>query len=238
MTSDHGGSGIYGYAYRWSLNTPLDPGTSSNYNNMSISSARPDGVWYFNIRTVDGVGHWSSNASIGLFKIDTSSPTITGQDAFSIESGTTGNIVSWTPADANPGSYVVYMNGSIFKSNSSWTASSVIDLPIDGLEPGTYNFTIVLADAAGKLISHSVVVTVVGGGTGPMTLTFYIVLIAGGAAALAIAGVVDVKRRRSAKHRSTTSIVNSKQKGSKKKKPIDTASSETTDAAKPSEDGK
>ena len=39
--------------------------TTTNVLSTATTSALPDGTWYYNLRTVDAVGNWSSSAAFG-----------------------------------------------------------------------------------------------------------------------------------------------------------------------------
>ncbi|MBS3795431.1 MAG: right-handed parallel beta-helix repeat-containing protein [Candidatus Thorarchaeota archaeon] len=71
----------------------------------------------------------------------------------------TGNNITWHPSDTNPQSFEVYRNGSLIES-SPWNGSSIL-INIDGLHPGTYNFTIVVYDQGDNSVHDTVIVTVV-----------------------------------------------------------------------------
>ncbi|MBN2153826.1 MAG: SBBP repeat-containing protein, partial [Candidatus Lokiarchaeota archaeon] len=76
VPGDSGGSGVVGYAISWSNNTPADPGTIVNTTMLTTDSpSLGSGMWYFNIRAIDGVGNFSAVASIGPFLIDVTPPS-------------------------------------------------------------------------------------------------------------------------------------------------------------------
>lgn len=71
-------SGVKGYYYSFS-NTPETPSTNSwnwlPYGSNRVTSRNlPDGIWYFNIRTVDNVGNMTSTAHSSAFIVDTTAP--------------------------------------------------------------------------------------------------------------------------------------------------------------------
>lgn len=72
---------------------------------------------------------------------------------------TTGNNITWYPSDTNPQSFEIYRNGSLIES-SPWNGSSIL-INIDGLQPGTYNFTIVVHDQGSNIVHDTVIVTVI-----------------------------------------------------------------------------
>ncbi len=71
-------SGVAGYSYSWSQNAAALPDTTSDTTGATLTAAQADGIWYFNIRAVDGSGNWApAAASIGPFRIDRVAPTTT-----------------------------------------------------------------------------------------------------------------------------------------------------------------
>ncbi len=198
LPDDDGCSGIAGYAYSWSNDHAQDPGTVNNHNNTLVSTVLGDGLWYLNIRVVDRVGHWSTNTSIGPFMIDTVFPAVSGPSAFNIEYGSTGNVISYNMTDLHPGSFIVYRNGAIYNSTPSWVSGEIVHISIDGMDPGTYNFTIVITDAAGNSGSHTVIVAVQGPANNLGDVTIYVV-IAGGLVACVALVAVGVRKKRKAK---------------------------------------
>ena len=76
---DFGLSGVKGYYYNFSQ-TQETPNLSNwlEFDDTTVSSNRlRDGIYYFNIRTVDMVGNMTSTAHFGPFIIDTTPATIT-----------------------------------------------------------------------------------------------------------------------------------------------------------------
>ncbi|MEX2717558.1 MAG: SBBP repeat-containing protein [Candidatus Sigynarchaeota archaeon] len=75
MPSDGDGSGVAGYSYAWTNDSPADPGTSIMTTARTINStALGSGTWYFNIRASDNTYKWSTVASLGPFLIDATPP--------------------------------------------------------------------------------------------------------------------------------------------------------------------
>ena len=56
----------------------------------------------------------------------------------------TGNTIVWNPSDANPALYMVYRNNTMIGAGL-WTGDN-ITINIDGLDVGTYNFTLYVFD--------------------------------------------------------------------------------------------
>jgi hypothetical protein len=77
----------------------------------------------------------------------------------------TGNTISWIVNGHVHalGNYQVFKNGALL-ATAVWTNGSVISIAVDGLSPGTYNYTISAADASSNLATDTTFVTVVGSG--------------------------------------------------------------------------
>ncbi|HMF30098.1 MAG TPA: C39 family peptidase, partial [Candidatus Lokiarchaeia archaeon] len=128
-------------------------------------------------------------------------PTIIGPADFSYLLGTTGHAISWTITDnttENP-YYVIYRNGTEIVARD-WVEGSSISLSIDGLNPGTYNFTIIFCDGLGAIATDQVVVQVINPINTPFNPIPLVGIIAGGAVVTVIAirhrsWKVNAKRR-------------------------------------------
>jgi parallel beta-helix repeat protein len=101
---------------------------------------------------------------------DTTSPFINHPGDITYEYGRTGFSIVWEATDVYPASYEVFRNGMTVVS-LSWTGDD-IEVPIDGLDPGIYNYTIVVYDESGNQVSDTVEVEV----TGAIPLDPYLVL--------------------------------------------------------------
>ncbi|TXT57565.1 MAG: Periplasmic dipeptide transport protein (modular protein) [Candidatus Thorarchaeota archaeon] len=87
-------------------------------------------------------------------------PSITLPDDISYEYGTTGNTITWVCGDSTPSSYRIYQNGTVIEEGS-WDGTN-ISKNVDGLFPGTYNFTLELFDESGLSSYDTVFVEVTG----------------------------------------------------------------------------
>ncbi len=92
--------------------------------------------------------------------IDNDSPIISGSESLAIESGTTGNYVTWTLTDDNPSIYIVYRDDNLFETKT-WLSPAAILVNIDFLVVGIHNFTIIAYDSNGNYAVDTVVVVVV-----------------------------------------------------------------------------
>ncbi|UYP48704.1 hypothetical protein NEF87_004989 [Candidatus Lokiarchaeum ossiferum] len=74
----------------------------------------------------------------------------------------TENIVNWTVFDmiSFDAFYEVYQNGELILSGDDWTPEEIV-INIDGLEVGSYNFTLIVFDGLGGINSNQIDVSVV-----------------------------------------------------------------------------
>ncbi|WP_371804192.1 NosD domain-containing protein [Candidatus Lokiarchaeum ossiferum] len=74
----------------------------------------------------------------------------------------TDNIVNWTVLDmfSFDASYRIFQNGELIATGDDWTPGEII-IDIDGLEIGTYNFTLIVSDGLGGVNSNQINVSVV-----------------------------------------------------------------------------
>ncbi|MBS3795816.1 MAG: hypothetical protein KGY80_13005, partial [Candidatus Thorarchaeota archaeon] len=103
----------------------------------------------------------SNTASDTVFVtvVDTTPPTIDSPADIEYELGTTGHTIAWHPSDADPESYQILKNGSLLYSSTG--IASEINISVDGLAIGAYNYTLVVYDGSGNSASDTVIVTVV-----------------------------------------------------------------------------
>ncbi len=99
---------------------------------------------------------------------DDTYPTMNDEEntTYIIDRNTT--TLTWTPEDAWPGWYEIYVNGSPVRFGT-WFASPIEFIP-DFSEEGQYNVTVVVKDAAGNSISDTVFVTAFLADTTPPTI--------------------------------------------------------------------
>ncbi len=165
-----------------------------NLNGLSVDS------YVFELTANDTYGNIASDDVIVSVIVDDDSPSLTPLNDVSFEFGTTGNQLTWSCSDLFPDSYSISRNGTIIDSGL-WNGSNLA-VNLDGLSPGTYNFTIVLYDSSGNSASDSVIVTVTQPETTPTSPTTptgtpepidpMLLIIAGVAGVLALLFVVTV----------------------------------------------
>ncbi|MEM4735625.1 MAG: NosD domain-containing protein [Candidatus Thorarchaeota archaeon] len=118
----------------------------------------PVGVYNYTVIVYDTYANWASDM-VYVIVVDTTSPVIVGPDDMQYESGTTGHILVWEAWDPHPLRYEVYRNGSLVASDN-WNGSN-IQVSVDGLSPGAYNYTAVLNDIYNNRARDTVLVIVV-----------------------------------------------------------------------------
>ncbi|HME52686.1 MAG TPA: PQQ-binding-like beta-propeller repeat protein [Candidatus Lokiarchaeia archaeon] len=136
-------------------------------------------------------------------------PVITHPADITYVAGSTGNSISWTIIDATTSTrtYRIYRNYSSV-TNGTWTSGTPVTCTVDGLSPGTYNYTIVAGDGLGGWVVDWVIITVHAPEQGPSQPTgldpgtiALIIIIAACAAVVVTVGIIVVRKRRSAKKR-------------------------------------
>jgi len=160
--SDGGGSGVDGYSVSWTRNSTASPDTTLDLQESAASTTSAplaDGIWYFNLRTKDNAGNWTSTIHEGPFRIDTSAPTnpASTTETGGAISGVWQNTVAdpdftWSGAtDTTSGvkGYYYYWGASATGVPTTWTASPAFNPPaVPG--PSTYYLRVKTEDNAGN----------------------------------------------------------------------------------------
>ncbi len=92
-------------------------------------------------------------------------PRILSADNVTYVQGTTGNQIFWDASDEDPLNYTIFQDSSLLVTDD-WTGSNV-SRNVDGLDVGTYNFTILLRDMSGNSVTNTIWVTVIPTEYGP-----------------------------------------------------------------------
>ena len=94
-----------------------------------------------------------------LIKIDVNTPLLSNPEDIHYEQETTEHNITWTASDADPDSYTICKNNINIESDT-WISSNPITINVDGLSPGTYNYTITAWDMSGNTALDTVIVQV------------------------------------------------------------------------------
>jgi hypothetical protein len=85
-------------------------------------------------------------------------PVIDAPSDVTYEAGTTGHEIDWTPSDSTPTSFSLYLDG-VLQDSGVWDGS-IITASVDGLDLGTYNFTLQVFDFFDNSATDTVLVFV------------------------------------------------------------------------------
>ena len=97
------------------------------------------------------------------------SPEISHPNDITVISGGIGNVISWSASDTFPDYYELYVNDVMTESGIwDWETYTV---PIDSLNVGSHNFTLIVYDMTGNYACDSVIITVVTPSTPPTPTT-------------------------------------------------------------------
>ncbi|MHA1882048.1 MAG: FKBP-type peptidyl-prolyl cis-trans isomerase [Candidatus Thorarchaeota archaeon] len=90
--------------------------------------------------------------------VDYSAPEIDSPPDIEIEGSPVGYSITWHPYDGRPDWLLLLLNGSEIVS-SNWDGGE-IQVDLDSLDLGVYNYTVVVTDTEGHQVSDSVIVTI------------------------------------------------------------------------------
>jgi hypothetical protein len=133
-------------------------GVENSSGVFSTSVPEGDGTHLLVVYARDQANNWATVSL--LYTVDDSPPVLPLPNDIVLEANVTGQYVTWTPTDANPSTYTIYLNGSVIESGS-WTSGEEVSAEIDSSSIGLLNFTIVVRDLAGNEIRDEVLVRIV-----------------------------------------------------------------------------
>ena len=140
------------------LRTGLWNSTSENIS-INVDGLSP-GIYNYVLRVMDlGSNLASDNVTVTVY--DITNPTLNAPEDIIYSEGSTDNQISWIPFDLNPSSYAIYQNSSVISSGAWNSSTSTINMSVDGLALGVYNYTIVVVDVGENTAIDTVFVTVI-----------------------------------------------------------------------------
>ena len=132
---------------------------SSSLINISLDNLNLKiGIHNFTLTVADISGNNASD-TVSVTIIDNVFPEINHPSDLTVDQDVSGNYVEWIASDNHTGTYELYKNGTKIVTNT-WNSGSPIQYSLDGLSAGYYNFTLVVLDSSGNLVSDTIIVTV------------------------------------------------------------------------------
>lgn len=127
---------------------------------ISVDGLSPS-LYNYTVVVHDSFGNWATDlvwVNVTAKFIDIVDPIIDSPADIEYEEESTGYSIVWAPRDDYPVSYNIYKDNSVVKSGP-W-AGGDISIGVDGLSPGTYNYTIIVFDEGNNNATDLVWVTV------------------------------------------------------------------------------
>ncbi|MHA2248080.1 MAG: hypothetical protein ACXADY_24240, partial [Candidatus Hodarchaeales archaeon] len=103
------------------------------------------GSYNYSIEVYDSYDNPTTDTVI-VTVVDITAPVLTRPDDITYEEGDTGNDISWTATDLNPGNYTLYREDVVIKTGS-WSSNDLIVINVDGHSVGSYNYSIEVYDS-------------------------------------------------------------------------------------------
>jgi parallel beta-helix repeat protein len=141
--------------------TEMDSGVlTDTYDVIYIAGGAEIGVHNYTIVVTDYLNNKAIDTAFVIVS-DSTDPIISSPADISYFDGVFSTTIEWTATDLDAGTYMVYMNDTVFTSTTTWTSGEVIELVTYYLPSGIYNFTIVVSDASGNFGTDMVTITVI-----------------------------------------------------------------------------
>jgi len=123
------------------------------------------GTYTYVITVYDVDGNFAMDTVIvnvnEVIEDDADDPIISEPEDVYYEAGEEGNSITWVAIDANPDYFELYVDGVLIIIED-WESGVDIVIHVDGLENGTYEYTIIVYDKTGNSASDMVEVKVTG----------------------------------------------------------------------------
>jgi hypothetical protein len=173
------GTAQWGMTNYWGAGNPLAANTTVTALADGYSMFVPVAGYENNTETItlnvtynsNGILNWSSfeygpdllyTFALVDYDIDAVAPEIVASPSdFGVLEGYTGQSISWTATDANPGNYTITRDATPVVTETPWTSGSPITYNItDGLTQGNYVFEITFEDMYAQTTTANVTFTV------------------------------------------------------------------------------
>jgi hypothetical protein len=116
------------------------------------------GVYNFTLFVNDTYEQYSVDSVIITIE-DTIAPILNHPVNILIHPGDTDISLSWEPNDLKPDSYEIYQNGSLI-TTGTWNNTAAIIYNLTNLQPGAYEYQVIVYDSSGNSVSDTVLVVV------------------------------------------------------------------------------
>lgn len=138
--------------------TVIDQGDWQNGDLIVVNlNSLPLGHYIFNITVSDTFNNVASDTVL-VNILDDGIPTISNPSDMDLIHGDHLEII-WFISDNNPTFYVLEVNQQLI-ANNSWVALPFVQEMLENYIPGYYNFTLILHDASGNIVSDTVIVQI------------------------------------------------------------------------------
>jgi hypothetical protein len=148
--------------YEIYIDTVLDHSGFWNSSSEDITvqiGALPAGVYNYTCVLYDSSGN-SVSDYVEVTVIDAVDPDITTPANLGLPEGDSDVILSWHGTDLHPYTYQILRDSVIVRSGSWNSSSEDVDISLNGLAAGVYNFTCILFDESSNSVSDTVIVTI------------------------------------------------------------------------------
>jgi hypothetical protein len=128
-------------------------------NELQNKTELPLGNYPLEIRAYDAYDNYCTSSI--LVKVeDTILPDLSSPDDVEYIFGSSGNSITWTFTDRNPGTYEIILDGVLLKEGIWNETADSMTINIDGLEIGSYLLSIIIQDLGGNSVTDEVEVIV------------------------------------------------------------------------------
>ncbi|TFH07119.1 MAG: hypothetical protein E4H14_09235 [Candidatus Thorarchaeota archaeon] len=142
----------------------IDSGTPVNDDTFPYSYDWNTDVEDLGVHTIDVIVHDiagnTESDTIDVPVVDTIHPLVNEPPDNEHVNGAVGLVISWEVSDLRPGSYEILVDDVVLHSGPWDSSPNTIEVSIDTLSVGVYNFTLIITDEAGNSAVDTVFVTV------------------------------------------------------------------------------
>lgn len=152
--------------------TPLKSGlwnTSSESISISVDGLSL-GVFNYTLLVTDQYDNTAQDEVL-VIVTDGTPPVVNDVPDVTFTEDSAGHNITWLPTDLHPDTFEIFLDGSMIRSGLWNSSGESIFVALDSLDPGTYNYTVIMTDVGGNTISDTVIVTVTEATTTSTTTT-------------------------------------------------------------------